>query len=81
MCALFWARGAERYLKPRGRLAFVLPFAVLNAPVFAGLRGGNLGQCQAEGFDEESGRRGGHRGGTKVTVVENDVAAESADSN
>ena len=28
MCALFWSRGAERYLKPRGRLAFVLPFAV-----------------------------------------------------
>lgn len=46
MCALFWARGAERYLKPRGRIAFVLPFAVLNAPVFAGLRSGRLGQTR-----------------------------------
>ena len=43
MCALFWARGAERYLGPGGRLAFVLPYAVLNAPVFAGLRTGRLG--------------------------------------
>ena len=25
MCALFWARGAERYLAPGGKLAFVLP--------------------------------------------------------
>ena len=46
MCALFWARGAERYLKPGGRLAFVLPYAVLNAPVFAGLRGGRMGETQ-----------------------------------
>ncbi len=44
MCALFWARGAERYLRMRGTLAFVLPYAVLNAPVFAGLRKGVLGQ-------------------------------------
>nr|WP_294546460.1 N-6 DNA methylase [uncultured Rhodopila sp.] len=44
MCALFWARGAERYLGRGGRLAFVLPYAVLNAPVFAGLRTGRLGQ-------------------------------------
>jgi N-6 DNA Methylase len=44
MCALFWARGAERYLVRGGRLAFVLPYAVLNAPVFAGLRAGRLGQ-------------------------------------
>jgi len=43
MCALFWARGAERYLVPGGRLAFVLPYAMLNAPVFAGLRGGRMG--------------------------------------
>ena len=42
MCALFWARGAERYLKVKGRLAFVLPYAVLNAPVFAGLRAGRM---------------------------------------
>ncbi len=46
MCALFWARGAERYLKPRGRIAFVLPYAVLNAPVFAGLRGGRMGEAR-----------------------------------
>ncbi len=45
MCALFWARGAERYLAPGGRLAFVLPYAVLNAPVFASLRAGRLGQA------------------------------------
>jgi hypothetical protein len=44
MCALFWARGAERYLVRGGRIAFVLPYAVLNAPVFAGLRAGRLGQ-------------------------------------
>lgn len=40
--ALFWARGAERYLKPDGRLAFVVPFAALNAPVFAPLRAGEM---------------------------------------
>ena len=50
MCALFWARGAERYLKPRGRIAFVLPFAVLNAPVFAGLRTGRMGQTQGSSY-------------------------------
>ena len=42
MCALFWARGAERYLKVGGRLGVVLPFAVLNAPVFAPLRAGRM---------------------------------------
>ena len=46
MCALFWARGADRYLGRGGRLAFVLPYAVLNAPVFAGLRSGRLGQTR-----------------------------------
>lgn len=46
MCALFWARGTERYLKPRGRIAFVLPYAVLNAPVFAGLRAGRMGEAR-----------------------------------
>jgi hypothetical protein len=46
LCALFWARGAERYLAPGGTLAFVLPYAVLNAPVFAGLRAGRMGQVQ-----------------------------------
>ena len=46
LCALFWARGAERYLKRGGRMAFVLPFAVLNAPVFAGLRAGRVGEAR-----------------------------------
>ena len=46
LCALFWARGAERYLAPGGRLAFVLPYAVLNAPVFAGLRAGRMGEAR-----------------------------------
>jgi len=40
--ALFWARGAERYLRPGGRIAMVVPFAALNAPVFAPLRAGAL---------------------------------------
>jgi SAM-dependent methyltransferase len=44
MCALFWARGAERYLGRGGRIAFVLPYAALNAPVYAGVRTGRLGQ-------------------------------------
>jgi hypothetical protein len=35
MCALFWARGAERYLERGGRMAFVLPYAVLKC---AGVR-------------------------------------------
>lgn len=42
MCALFWARGAERYLREGGRLALVLPYAVMNAPVFAAMRNGGL---------------------------------------
>jgi len=46
MCALFWTRGAERYLKPRGRLGFVLPYAVLNAPVFTVLRAGRMGEAR-----------------------------------
>ena len=46
MCALFWARGAERYLKRRGRIAFVLPYAVLNGPVFAALRAGRMGEAR-----------------------------------
>jgi len=42
MFALFWARGAERYLRNGGTLALVLPYAALNAPVFAGMRDGNM---------------------------------------
>jgi SAM-dependent methyltransferase len=45
MCALFWARGAERYLKQGGTIAFVLPYAVLNGPVYAALRSGRMGQA------------------------------------
>ena len=46
MWALFWARGADRYLVPGGRLAFVLPYAALNAPVFAGLRAGRMNEVR-----------------------------------
>lgn len=42
MCALFWARGAERYLSEGGTLALVLPYAALNAPVFAAMRNGSM---------------------------------------
>jgi methylase of polypeptide subunit release factors len=41
LCTLFTARAAQRYLKPGGRIAFVLPYAVLNRPVHAGLRRGD----------------------------------------
>ena len=34
MSALFWARGAERYLRPGGTIAFVLPYAAINRPGF-----------------------------------------------
>jgi SAM-dependent methyltransferase len=44
--ALFWARGAERYLRPGGTIAFVLPYAALNRPAFAGLRRGDFGNVQ-----------------------------------
>jgi hypothetical protein len=40
--ALFWARCAERYLKPDGMIAFVLPYAALNRPAFGGLRRGEF---------------------------------------
>ncbi|HEX7927941.1 MAG TPA: hypothetical protein VF678_10135, partial [bacterium] len=42
MCALFWARGAERYVREGGTMAMVLPYAVLNAPVFAAMRNGSM---------------------------------------
>ncbi len=42
MFALFWARGAERYLRDGGALALVLPYAALNAPVYAGMRDGSM---------------------------------------
>ena len=46
MWALFWARAAERYLQRGGTIAFVLPYAALNAPVFAGLRAGRMGEAR-----------------------------------
>lgn len=46
MWALFWARGAQRYLAKGGTIAFVVPFAALNAPVFAPLRQGRLGETR-----------------------------------
>ncbi len=47
MSALFWARGAERYLKPGGTIAFVLPYAAINRPAFGGLRPGISGASSA----------------------------------
>jgi hypothetical protein len=41
LSALFWARSVERYLKPEGTIAFVLPYAALNRAAFAGLRRGD----------------------------------------
>ena len=57
LSALFWARGAERYLKPGGTIGFVLPYAALNRPAFAGLRKGDFRSagtriCEAWSFDE-----------------------------
>jgi hypothetical protein len=46
MAALFWARGAERYLRPGGTIAFVLPYAALNRPAFGGLRRGDFNSVQ-----------------------------------
>jgi hypothetical protein len=43
MAALFWARCAERYLKCRGTIAFVMPYAALNRPAFEGVRRGRFG--------------------------------------
>lgn len=55
--ALFWARCAERYLKPDGVIAFVLPYAVLNRPAFHGVRRGEFRRfcvriAEAWSFDE-----------------------------
>lgn len=47
LSALFWARCVERYLRPGGTIAFVLPFAAMNRPAFAGLRQGEYGTAQA----------------------------------
>jgi hypothetical protein len=57
LSALFLARAVELYLKPGGMIAFVMPYAALNRPAFAGLRGGafNTTACRftaAYAFDE-----------------------------
>ena len=57
LSALFWARGAERYLKPGGSIGFVLPYAALNRPAFGGLRAGDFRSArvrliEAWSFDE-----------------------------
>ncbi len=41
LCALFTMRAAMLYLKPGGRIGFVLPYAALNRPTYAGLRAGD----------------------------------------
>ncbi len=54
MSALFWARGAERYLRPGGTIAFVLPYAAVNRPAFGGLRRGvfnTVQVCIVEAWD------------------------------
>jgi hypothetical protein len=38
---LFVARSVEQYLKPKGKFAFVMPFAVLSRGQFSGFRSGN----------------------------------------
>ncbi len=43
LSALFWARAAERYLRVGGTIAFVLPYAALNRPAYAGMRKGGFG--------------------------------------
>ena len=59
LCALFWARSVDRYLKPGGTIAFVLPYAALNRPAYAGLRKGLYGTAAqarivaAWSFDED----------------------------
>lgn len=40
LCALFVVRAVQYYLRPGGRVAFVLPYAALNRPAFAPLRRG-----------------------------------------
>jgi len=59
LSALFWARSLDRYLKPGGTIAFVLPYAALNRPAYAGLRKGVYGKSaqaritEAWSFDED----------------------------
>jgi hypothetical protein len=58
LCALFMARSVELYLKPGGKIGFVLPYAVLNRPAYAGLRTGDFASAslditEAWSFDEK----------------------------
>jgi len=58
LCALFMARSVELYLKPGGKIGFVLPYAVLNRPAYAGLRTGDFSSAslditEAWSFDEK----------------------------
>ncbi|WP_206934262.1 N-6 DNA methylase [Roseococcus thiosulfatophilus] len=46
LCALFTARAAQRYLRPGGRIAFVLPYAALNRATYRGLRAGDCRDVQ-----------------------------------
>lgn len=52
---LFVARAVEHYLRPRGRFAFVMPFAVLSRRQYAGFRSGDFASggagVQAVAFD------------------------------
>ncbi|MBU6500115.1 MAG: N-6 DNA methylase, partial [Rhodospirillales bacterium] len=57
LSALFVARATERYLKPDGTLALVLPYAALNRPAYEGMRRGDYGTARlridaAWSFDE-----------------------------
>ncbi len=57
LCALFFARAAQFYLKPGGTIGFVLPYAALNRPAYAGLRRGDYRDVgvridEAWSFDE-----------------------------
>lgn len=58
LCALFFARAAQFYLKPGGVIGFVLPYAALNRPALPGLRRGDYRDVavradEAWSFDEQ----------------------------
>jgi SAM-dependent methyltransferase len=57
LSAYFFARCAELYLKPQGKIAFVMPYGALNRGQFAGFRKGQFGAVEvrfveAWAFDE-----------------------------
>jgi hypothetical protein len=45
LCALFTARAVRLYLRPAGRLAFVLPLAALTRGQFEKFRSGDVHPC------------------------------------